>query len=157
MAISNSPFYLIIHVLLKMSKVISILNFLSANTLADRISVKVVLRVIITVIKVLTDFGDSCSLGKSFFPGTWACVAKLKNNTKGNLPLLWLMLCYSDLFLKIILVFLLLGLVQLNFQILWHYFSCTRLRVATISVILWPLESVIGMKSSLSPWGGQLE
>lgn len=70
MAISNSPFYLIIHVLLKMSKVISILNFLSANTLADRISVKVVLRVIITVIKVLTDLGDACSLGKSFFPGT---------------------------------------------------------------------------------------
>lgn len=69
MAISNSPFYLIIHVLLKMSKVISIFNFLSANILADCISVKVVLRVIITTIKVLTDLGDACSLGKLFFPG----------------------------------------------------------------------------------------
>lgn len=49
MAITNSPFSLIIHVLLKMSKVISIFYFASPNVLADHISTKVVVRVIITV------------------------------------------------------------------------------------------------------------
>jgi len=49
MAILNSPFSLIIHVLLKMSKVISIFYFPSPNILADDLSTKVVLRVIIAV------------------------------------------------------------------------------------------------------------